>query len=133
MQTSIVSNHSVSNHSGDRLDFANSSLLEGSTWLLERLPGRGSPRREVTLRLVDGIASGEGLCGSYAGTDESNGVIIRFSGLAGVDGSCPDAKAARRYLSALRRARFADLTRPSLRFLDKSGDMVVRFRDPGGP
>jgi heat shock protein HslJ len=118
---------------GDRLDFTNSHPLEDNTWLLARLPDGSAARGEVTLRLDDGIVSGEGPCGSYSGRYETNGVLIRIGGLASVDGACPDVEAARRYLSALRRTRFADLTQPTLRLRDRFGATTVRFRGPGRP
>lgn len=118
---------------GERLEFVTTSPLEGSTWLLAAVDGRATRRSQTVLRLVDGVASGFSACGDFETEYVTNGVLVRFIEVPGVPDGCSSTPTERRFRSALRRARFADLTRPVLRLIDASGSTVARFSDPSGP
>lgn len=111
--------------SGDRLEYVASVPLEGTTWQLERAPGAPQP---VTLRLVDGVVSGEGPCGAYRGAYASDGRFITFRGLSAAGGeSCPQRKAGRAFLARLASSTLIERARPGLRLLDARGRVLARF------
>jgi heat shock protein HslJ len=119
---------------GDGLDLVTSTPLEGSTWLLAEIPGLGPVRGPVTLRLQDGLLSGEGPCGPYQGRYTTDGRLIRFQELRGAGiQRCTDREAQRKLLLALGRAVVLDRDQPQLRLRDAAGMLVARFRRPPGP
>ena len=124
----------TSGESGERLEFVSSTPLEGSTWLLVRIPGKPDPEGVVTLRLFDGRLSGEGPCGPYSGRYQTNGLLISISDVSGSDvADCDQVRRERQLLSALRRAVLVDKSTASLRLIDTFGRTVARFRHPRGP
>ena len=124
----------ISADSGERLEFVTSTPLEGSTWLLARLPGSSRSDDDITMRLSDGELNGEGPCGAYHGRYETNGVLLSFSELAGGDtDGCGQVRRQRRLLNALRSTVLVDKTTPSLRLLDAFGRVTASFGHPGGP
>jgi heat shock protein HslJ len=118
---------------GDRLELVTATPLEGSTWLLAGIPRLPSGRGTVTMRLEGGVVAGEGPCGPYEGAYETDGRVIRLSGLRGPGEECPDLPRQRRLLLALERAVIVDRDQPQLRLLDAFGRLVARFRHPPGP
>lgn len=130
----------VSADSGDSLEFVNAVPLEGSTWLLARLPGYEPADGPVTLRLLDGIVSGEGPCGSYGGRYQTDGLFIHFSELGGAQlATCPEQRRERDLLAALERTVVLERTalrgrgQPYLRLLDAKGRVQASFRPAAGP
>jgi len=114
--------------SGDRLEYVASVPLEDTTWQLERAARAGRPSQPVTLRLADGVISGQGPCGPYGGTYASDGRFITLrdlepSGRAG----CPRADVERALLADLAAAVLVERSRPGLRLLDARGRVVARF------
>jgi heat shock protein HslJ len=117
--------------SGARLELASERPLEGPTWQLTRLPGRGPPGVTVTLRLEDGTLSGEGPCGPYSGAYRTNGLLIEISDLRVDDADCPRRGLERAWLRALRRTMFVDARGPGLLVQDASGRVLATLRRPG--
>ena len=120
--------------SGERLEFVSQSPLEGSTWIaLGKLKGALTESR-VTLRLEDGVASGEGPCGSYGASYVSDGVFITFRDVQGArDDGCSDLKAERALLEGLRAAAMIERTPGRLDFANARGERVLRFGRPLAP
>lgn len=124
----------TSSDTGERLDFVSQRPLEGSTWLLAGGPGIGDPGGEVTLRLSDGVAVGEGPCGAYRGRYATDGVFVTFAGLEGAaDDTCDERKSERALLDGLRRAVRLDRDQPGLRLLSAFDEPTLRFSSPAGP
>lgn len=120
--------------SGDSLEFSSASPLEGTTWLLSRLPEAPPSDSTVTLRLEDGRASGQGPCGSYSAGYASDGVFLSFSDIAGSgDEECGLSRTERAVLAALRSTVILDRTKPELRLLDARGQVLARFRAASRP
>jgi heat shock protein HslJ len=120
--------------SGDGLELTSSAPLEGSTWLLREVAGRGSPEMPVTLRLADGRLAGEGPCGPYEGSYATDGRFIDIDDLRGTDGAgCGARVQQRELLLALDRAVLLDRRPPRLRLLDAAGALVATFTRPPGP
>jgi heat shock protein HslJ len=116
------------------LEFTASSSLEGTTWLLSRLPGAPKPDSTVTLRLDGGRVSGEGPCGGYSATYATDGVFLSFGDAEGSDDAeCGQAQTEKALLAALQSTVVLDRTRPEVRFLDARGKVLARFEDPGRP
>lgn len=120
--------------SGDSLELVSSAPLEGSTWLLREIAGRGSPGTPVTLRLDDGRLAGEGPCGPYQGDYTTDGRFMRFHDLHGTAGAGCDARVQQRaLLLALERTVLIEREPPRLRLLDAAGRLVATFTRPPGP
>jgi heat shock protein HslJ len=124
----------TSNDGGDALELVSSTPLEGSTWLLSHLPDSPSLASTVTLRLAGGQATGEGPCGAYSATYATNGVFLTFRDVEPAGGvECGQAQAENALLAALRSTVLLDRSQPQMRFLDARGEVVARFKNPGGP
>jgi heat shock protein HslJ len=125
--------------SEDRLEYVTSTPLEGTTWRLERLAGSPGRLGVVTMRLSDGAVEGEGPCGSYHGTYDTDGSFITFRGVAAERSperasTCPRADRERALLRALTDTVLVDRSGPGLRLLDVRGRVVARFSPAGaGP
>lgn len=120
--------------SGDSLELVSSGPLEGSTWLLREIAGRGSPETPITLRLNDGRLAGEGPCGPYQGGYTTDGRFMRFHDLRGTAGAGCDARVQQRdLLLALERTVLLEREPPRLRLLDAAGSLVATFTRPPGP
>jgi heat shock protein HslJ len=120
--------------SGDGLELTSSAPLEGSTWLLREVAGRGSPEMPVTLRLANGRLAGEGPCGPYEGSYTTDGRFIDVDDLRGTDGAgCGARVQQRELLLALERAVLLERQPPRLRLLDAAGALVATFTRPPGP
>lgn len=129
----------TSRDTGDSLEFRAAAALEGTTWVLDSGPDERAGPGIVTLRLEDGIASGQGPCGPYGGEYRTDGLFITFSGVSAPgDEPCDEAKRARALLAALRAGVRLDRDpgqRPSLPQLtlrDALGRPTARFVAPYG-
>jgi heat shock protein HslJ len=118
----------------DSLTFVSSRPLEGSTWLVARIPGVTGLGGEVTLRLEDGTATGQGPCGPYAAAYVSDGLFITFREVVGpADEACAAVAAERAWFAALRQTVRLDQDQPQLRLVDARGDVTARLKAPSGP
>ena len=115
--------------SGDSLELVSSQPLEGSTWLLARIPGTEPPSEALTLRLDEGTATGEGPCGTYSAAYATDGYFITFTDLAGAgDEDCAALEAEKDLLAALRTTAMLDRDSKQLRLLDARGKVSARFK-----
>jgi heat shock protein HslJ len=118
----------------DALELVTVTPLEGSTWLLGSIPGKPRPKAPVTLRLDDGVVTGEGPCGAYAGTYQTDGLFVSIRDLrAEAEADCPRRERQRELFSALERATLLERDQPVLVMLDAQGQLVARFKRPGAP
>ncbi len=89
---------------GTALEYRADPPIEGTTWLRAPVPA-GDREAWTSLRLEDGLVTGTGPCGPYAGSYVSDGLFITFSDLRGTDVvECDRAKEERAFLAALRSA-----------------------------
>jgi heat shock protein HslJ len=124
----------TSAETGASLEFVNSRPVQGSTWLLDRIPGSKRPTDAVTLRMSEGLASGEGPCGAYSAAYVSDGRFITFSALGGAeDDACDTPGLERALLSALRSTVRLEREEAQLLMLDARGSVTARFESPAGP
>jgi len=119
---------------GTALEYRADPPIEGTTWLRAPVPA-GDRDAWTSLRLEDGLATGSGPCGPYAGSYVSDGLFITFSDLRGTGvAECDRAKEERAFLAAMRSAvRLEPATGPgdpgfSLR--DARDERVLRFVYP---
>lgn len=119
---------------GARLTLVSTRPLEGSTWLLQPGAWMARPDGSVTMRLEDGLASGEGPCGSYSATYRSDGVFISFDDVRGANtGDCDRQRAENALVAGLRRAVLSERDGPTLTFLDAAGEATLVFAAATGP
>jgi heat shock protein HslJ len=124
----------TSSDTGERLGFVSQRPLEGTTWLLRARARPDDPGRTVTLMLQDGLASGEGPCGEYGATYVTDGLFITFSAVeAAAADTCSDPGSERALLAGLRSAVLVERDRSTLRLVDASGRVVLRFTSPTAP
>jgi len=124
----------TSAETGASLEFVSSRPVQGSTWLLDRIPGSKRPSDAVTLRMSGGLASGEGPCGAYSASYVSDGRFITFSALEGAgDDACETPGLEKALLSALRRTVGFEREEAQLQMLDARGSVTARFESPAGP
>jgi heat shock protein HslJ len=123
----------LTSDSGESLTFASQRPLEGSTWLLRA--GAGDDLADaVTLRLQDGLASGEGPCGAYGATYATDGLFITFAEVEGAEASaCDDSRSERRLLAGLRSSVLVQRDSSGLDMSDASGRVTLRFTSPMAP
>ena len=123
----------TSSDSGESLTFASQRPLQGSTWLL-RAGARDDLADAVTLRLQDGMASGEGPCGAYGATYATDGLFITFAEVEGAEASaCDDSRSERRLLAGLRSSVLVQRHSSGLDMRDASGRVTIRFTSPMAP
>jgi heat shock protein HslJ len=116
----------------DRLELVRARPLEGSTWIHRGPPRQQDPTARVTLRLQDGVASGEGPCGTYSAEYATDGVFMTFRGVRGAgDDTCDEAAAEKRWLEALRDTVALDRNGDMLRLMDVRRRTLLRFELPG--
>ena len=124
----------TSSDTGERLEFVTSVPLEGSTWQLTRLSDADVSGEPITMRLDQGVVTGQGPCGSYSADYVTDGRFITFASPQGAgDDVCERVSSEMALLSALRRAVLLDRDQPQLRMLDARGKVLARFRQPGAP
>lgn len=117
---------------GDSLAFVSARPLEGSTWMLRGAYDLALDGARITLRLADGIASGEGPCGAYAATYSTDGVFITIRDVQGArDEACASAAAEKAMLEALRDAARVERNGQRLRLRDVRGQVLLAFELPG--
>jgi heat shock protein HslJ len=117
---------------GDSLAFVSARPLEGSTWMLRGDDGIDAGGVRVTLRLADGVASGDGPCGAYIATYVTDGVFITFRDVQGArDEACASGAAEKAMLEALRAAARVERDGERLRLRDVRGQVVLAFELPG--
>jgi hypothetical protein len=119
----------------ERLEFVSETPLEGTTWWLSRTAAEGGTRDErVTLRLEDGIASGQGPCGPFGANYVSDGHFITFSDARGArDETCSELRSEQALISGLRRAVRVERGRDRLEFVDAAGAPQLAFGRPFAP
>jgi heat shock protein HslJ len=119
--------------SGERLELTSQASLEGSTWLLQS-PAFGATGSRITLRLANGLVSGEGPCGSYSGAYATDGVFVTFRNLQGArDQTCPELRQEKALLDDLRAAAILQRTSDQLRLLDARAVKTLVFTRPSAP
>jgi heat shock protein HslJ len=122
----------VATDTGDRLEFAASTPLEGTTWLLDAIPGSRGSEGTVTLRLDGGTLSGEGPCGPFAGRYVAEGVFLTVADISAPDVSACTRKAEQRaLLDALRATVLVERQDPGLRLLGARGQLLAAFSPAG--
>lgn len=106
-----------------------SSTLDGGTWLLEDLVGRGViDNSHVTIEfLPDGKVAGSGGCNRYSGSTKVTGSQISFMPMASTMMACPPSLMDQetRFYSALAKA-------DSLSF-DKTGALLIHVKGEEKP
>lgn len=125
----------TSSDTGERLEFASQTPLEGTTWWLERTAAdAGTRNQRITLRLEDGIASGDGPCGPVSASYVSDGAFITFMDARGTGGGdCAELRTEQAFISGLRRAVSVERGRDRLEFADADGTVQLTFGRPFGP
>ena len=122
----------VSDDTGDRLELVASTPLEGTTWLLDALPGSGGSEGTVTLRLDGGALAGEGPCGPFAGRYVAEGVFLSVADISTADVStCTRQAEHRTLLDALRATVLVERQDPGLRLLGARGQLLATFSPAG--
>ena len=119
----------------DRLELVSQTPLEGTTWWLSRTAAEGGTRDErITLRLEDGVASGEGPCGPYTATYITDGAFITFTDATGSrDDSCSKRRSEQALISGLRRSVTIERGLDRLAFTDALGLSQLEFGRPFAP
>jgi heat shock protein HslJ len=124
----------TSSDSGEQLEFVSRTPLEGSTWIVDGSIGGTRTDTRVTLRLEDGAATGEGPCGAFSASYATDGVFITFRDVQGArDGDCPESRAEKALLDALRGAVTVARTSDRLDLVDARAERVLRFGRPFAP
>jgi hypothetical protein len=122
----------VATDTGDRLEFVASTPLEGTTWLLDAIPGSRGSEGTVTLRLDSGTLAGEGPCGPFAGRYVADSVFLTVADISAADVSGCTRKAEHRaLLDALRAAVLVERQDPGLRLLGARGQLLAAFSPAG--
>ncbi len=118
----------ISEDGGERLEFSGQVPLEGATWQLRSsIDGLRTDAR-VTLRLVDGVVSGEGPCGPYSASYVTDGVFITFRDARGArDQTCSELKVEKALLDGLRTAATVTRTPDRLQFKDARGATTLTW------
>ena len=89
---------------GTLLEYRAEPPIERTTWLRAPVPA-GDREAWTSLRLEDGLVTGTGPCGPYAGSYVSDGLFITFSDLRGADVvECDRTREEQAFLAALRSA-----------------------------
>ena len=119
----------------ERLEFVSQTPVEGTTWWLERTAADGSTGgQRITLRLEDGLATGDGPCGPFAADYVTDGAFITFTGARGArDEDCSELRTEQALISGLRRSVVIERGADRLAFLDASGGETLAFARPLGP
>ncbi len=125
----------TSTDTDERLEFVSQTPVEGTTWWLERTAADGSiGGQRITLRLADGVASGEGPCGPYAAAYVTDGIFVTFAEARGArDEDCSELRTERALISGLRRSVVIERGTDRLAFLDAQGNQALSFARPFGP
>ncbi|MEX1295403.1 MAG: META domain-containing protein [Candidatus Limnocylindrales bacterium] len=120
---------------GERLEFASQTPLEGTTWWLSRTAAEGGTRDErITLRLEGGLASGDGPCGPYTARYVTDGAFITFTDVSGAgDGSCSERRSEQALISGLRRSVRVERGFETLALADARGRSQLAFGRPFAP
>lgn len=119
----------------DRLELVSQTPLEGTTWWLGRTAAEGGTRDErITLRLENGVASGEGPCGPYTASYVTDGAFITFTDVVGSrDDSCSERRSEQALISGLRRSVTIERGLDRLAFADALGLSQLEFGRPFAP
>jgi heat shock protein HslJ len=119
----------------ERLEFLSQTPLEGTTWWLQRTAAEGATRdQRITLRLEDGLASGEGPCGPYSASYVTDGAFITFSDARGArDEGCSELRTEQALIAGLRRSVAIERGLGQLSLRDASGGVTLSFGRPFAP
>ena len=119
----------------ERLEFLSQTPLEGTTWWLQRTSTEGGTRdQRITLRLEDGVASGEGPCGPYSASYVTDGVFITFRDTRGArDAECSELRTEQALIAGLRRSVSIERGRGQLSLRDASDSDTLSFGRPFAP
>lgn len=125
----------TSTDTGNRLEFVSQTPLEGTTWWLSRTAVEGGVREaRVTLRLQDGLATGEGPCGPFSASYVTDGLFITFADARGArDESCSERRSEQALIAGLRRSVRVERDRDRLAFVDALGASQLEFGRPFAP